>query len=71
MHIDYNKSLLIRGLAILGMIWLHCFNLDPYGVGYQDVAVAGGGVYLGIYPDQIRWHLCATLLFFVGLWPNL
>lgn len=42
MHIDYSTSQFIRGLAILGMIWLHCFNLDPFGVGYQDIVVFEG-----------------------------
>lgn len=65
MHIDYSKSQLIRGLAILGMIWLHCFNLDPYGSGYHDIITVWGGYKLAYILTKIG-GICVPLYCFLS-----
>ena len=65
MRITYSESLQLRGLAILMMIWLHCFNKDSMGSTYMSFFPEVSGVTIPYLLTRIA-QICVPLYCFLS-----
>ena len=65
MKISYSESLQLRGLAILMMIWLHCFNKDVTGLTYISLLPSVGGATLPFLLTRVA-QICVSLYCFLS-----
>lgn len=65
MRITYSESLQLRGLAILMMIWLHCFNKDSMGSTYLSFFPEVSGVTFPYLLTRIA-QICVPLYCFLS-----
>lgn len=65
MRISYSESMQLRGLAILLMIWLHCFNKDMTGETYISILPMLGGATFPYLLTRVA-QICVALYCFLS-----
>jgi hypothetical protein len=65
MIITYSESLQLRGLAILMMVWLHCFNKDVTGLTYTSLLPSVGGATVPFLLTRVA-QICVSLYCFLS-----
>ena len=65
MKISYVESMLLRGIAILLMIWVHCFNKDKAGDTYVSLIPMLGGVSFPYILTRLA-QICVSIYCFLS-----